>query len=309
MNNITVIGGGVLGSQIAFQSSFMNKNVTILLRSEESIERTKVKLNKLKENYINDINLMSEGKIWCLGICSNDEFDKDKLIKRVNDALDNIKYDLDIKSSIESSELIIESMTENINLKREVLNNIKPYLSKSSIVVTNSSTILPSKLMNYVHNKERFLSLHFANSIWKNNVVEVMKTNYNSIEVTDKVMEFAREINMIPLLLNKEKSGYLLNSMLIPLLFSAMDLYVNGISDIKSIDEAWIRGTGSPKGPFMILDIVGLNTAYEIVKMYVKTPSFLAPYNFKGMEKLLRKYIDEGKLGKSVKKGFYDYDE
>ena len=97
--------------------------------------------------------------------------------------------------------------------------------------------------------------------------------------------------------------------MLIPLLFSGLDLLVNGISDVESIDKAWTLGTGSPKGPFQILDTVGLKTAYEIVLMYVKIPSFLAPYNFKGMEKLLKKYIDEGKLGMSSGEGFYKYNK
>ena len=81
------------------------------------------------------------------------------------------------------------------------------------------------------------------------------------------------------------------------------------MSDPESIDKAWTMGTGSPKGPFRIIDTVGLTTAYNIVKMYVKIPSFLAPYNFKGMEKLLKKYIDEGKLGMSSGEGFYKYDK
>ena len=112
---------------------------------------------------------------------------------------------------------------------------------------------------------------------------------------------------MIPLPLRKEKSGYLLNSMLIPFLFSGLDLFVNGISDVESIDTAWKIGTGSPKGPFEMLDTIGLKTAYDIVLMYVKIPKFLAPYNFKGMEKILKTYIDEGKLGKSSGEGFYKY--
>ena len=123
----------------------------------------------------------------------------------------------------------------------------------------------------------------------------------------DAVMAFAEQIRMLPLPVRKEKSGYLLNSMLVPMLFSAMDLYVNGISDPQSIDLAWTRGTGAPKGPFRILDTVGLTTAHNIVKQYLKVPSFLAPYNFRGMDAMLRKYIDEGKLGMSSGEGFYRY--
>ena len=121
------------------------------------------------------------------------------------------------------------------------------------------------------------------------------------------VMEFGKEINMIPLPIEKEKSGYLLNSMLIPFLFSSLDLLVNGISDVESIDKAWKYGTGAPEGPFEILDKVGLVTAYNIVEMYVKIPSFLAPYNFKGISKMLKVYIDNGKTGKSSGEGFYKY--
>ncbi len=123
----------------------------------------------------------------------------------------------------------------------------------------------------------------------------------------DAILAFAQQIRMVPLPVRKEKSGYLLNSMLVPLLFSGMDLYVNGISNPESIDKAWTLGTGAPKGPFQILDTVGLTTAYNIVQMYVKLPSFLAPYNFKGMDKMLKKYIDEGKLGMSSGEGFYKY--
>jgi 3-hydroxybutyryl-CoA dehydrogenase len=95
--------------------------------------------------------------------------------------------------------------------------------------------------------------------------------------------------------------------MLVPFLFAGMDLYVNGISDPESIDKAWTLGTSAPEGPFHILDVVGLKTAYNIVEMYVKVPSFLAPYNFKGMAKMLKTYIDAGKLGKSTGEGFFKY--
>lgn len=312
MKNITVIGGGVLGSQIAFQIAYSGFDVTVWLRSHDSVNRTKAKLLELKKKYTENINLMKskEGKsynIWCNGISSYDNFNYKECIKKVDNAYKNIKFEIDLGMAIRNSDLVIESLSEDFNIKKDIYSRMSYLLPKKTIVVTNSSTMLPSKLAKYTGRPDMFLAFHFANSIWKNNIVEIMKHDKTSDKSFNEMIEFAREINMIPLKIVKEKSGYLLNSMLIPLLFSGLDLLVNGISDIESIDKAWTIGTGSPKGPFQILDTVGLKTAHEIVLMYVKIPSFLAPYNFKEIEKLLKKYIDEGKYGVSSGEGFYKY--
>lgn len=314
MKNIVVMGGGVLGSQIAFQTAFCDYNVTVWLRSEGSIERTKAKLEWVKNSYIDAINLMAmpEGKSfnnWCRGIADADNFNKDELINKVMGLSDKIKLELDMKKALEDADLVIESMAEDFEAKKDLYLKMAPLLPEKTIVVTNSSTMLPSKLAKYTCRPDKFLALHFANSIWKNNTAEVMVQPKTEEKYFNEVMEFAKGIRMIALPLKKEKSGYLLNSMLIPLLFSGLDLYVNGVSDFESIDKAWLLGTGAPKGPFQILDTVGLETAYNIVEMYLKIPSFLAPYNFKGMAKVLKEYIDAGKLGKVSGEGFYKYDK
>lgn len=314
MKNIVIMGGGVLGSQIAFQTAFCDYNVTVWLRSEGSIERTKSKLELVKNSYIDAINLMAmpEGKSfnnWCRGIADADNFNKDELINKVMGLSDKIKLELDMKKALEDADLVIESMAEDFEAKKDLYLKMAPLLPEKTIVVTNSSTMLPSKLAKYTGRPDKFLALHFANSIWKNNTAEVMMHPKTEEKYFNEVMEFAKSIRMIALPLKKEKSGYLLNSMLIPLLFSGMDLYVNGVSDFESIDKAWLLGTGAPKGPFQILDTVGLETAYNIVEMYLKVPSFLAPYNFKGMAKVLKEYIDAGKLGKASGEGFYKYDK
>ena len=314
IKNVVVIGGGVLGSQIAFQSAYCGFNVTIWLRSESSITRTQPKLDHLKEVYTDTINLMAlpEGQTpstWARGIAEYDTFDKDECLKNVEAAYNNVKLELDLARAVKDADLVIESMAENADEKIAFYRKVSQLLPEKTVIVTNSSTLLPSKFAKYTGRPEKYLSLHFANSIWKNNTAEIMAQKQTDSSCFDLIMDFAKQIRMIPLPVRKEKSGYLLNSMLIPLLFSGLDLYVNGVSDPESIDKAWTLGTGAPKGPFQILDTVGLNTAYNIVLMYVKVPSFLAAYNFKGMEKLLKKYIDEGKLGKSSGEGFYKYDK
>lgn len=312
MKNIVVAGGGVLGSQIAYQAAYCGFNVTIWLRSEGSISRTQPKLDKLRETYIDTINLMAtpEGQTaanWARGIADYDNFDKESCLKKADAAYKSIKLELDMKKAVLDADIVIESMAENAEDKAELYRKLAPLMPKKTILLTNSSTLLPSKLAKFTGRPDRFLALHFANSIWKNNMTEVMAQSKTDMKCFDETMKFAQDIRMLPLPVKKEKSGYLLNSMLVPLLFSGMDLYVNGISDPESIDKAWTLGTGAPKGPFQILDTVGLTTAYNIVKMYVKVPSIIAPYNFKGMEKMLKEYIDAGKLGMSSGEGFYKY--
>lgn len=312
MKKIVVAGGGVLGSQIAFQTAYCGFDVTIWLRSEGSIGRTQPKLDQLRETYIETINLMAteEGKTpgnWARGIAEYDEFDKEACLEKAEAAYKNIKLELDMKKAVSGADLVIESMAENVEEKIAFYKKLAPLLEEKTILVSNSSTLMPSRFARYTGRAEKYLSLHFANMIWKNNIAEVMAQDKTERKYFDRIMKFAEEIKMIPLPVNKEKGGYLLNSMLVPLLFSGMDLFVNGVSDPESIDKAWRLGTGAPRGPFEIVDIIGLTTAYNVVKMYVKVPSFLAPYNFKGMEKMLKEYIDAGKLGKSAGEGFYKY--
>lgn len=312
MKKIVVAGGGVLGSQIAFQAAYCGFDVTIWLRSEGSIGRTQPKLEQLRKTYLETIDAMSgpEGKtpqVWASGIADPDSFDPAACKAQVEKAAASLRLELDMAKAVADADLVIESMAENVEDKIAFYRNLAPKLPPQTILVTNSSTLLPSKFAKYTGRPEKYLALHFANSIWKNNTAEIMAQPKTTQAAFDAVMAFAGQIRMIALPVRKEKSGYLLNSMLVPMLFAGMDLYVNGISDPESIDLAWTRGTGAPKGPFRILDTVGLTTAHNIVKQYLKVPSFLAPYNFRGMDAMLREYIDAGKLGMASGEGFYRY--
>ena len=312
---IVVAGGGVLGSQIAFQSAYCGYDVTIWLRSEGSIERTKPKLIALKQNYIDAIEEMSKKDGWSLGIASPEDFNKKSCLKKVDEAFNNIKLETDLSIALDDADLVIESVAEKKEDKIDFYKKINPLLGDKTVLVTNSSTLLPSMFAQYTGRSNKYLALHFANSIWKNNTAEVMAHAFTDEKYFNQVKEFAKSIRMIPLPIKKEKSGYLLNSMLVPFLLSGMDLLANGISDPESIDKAWTLGTGAPKGPFQIIDVVGLQTAYNIVEQYQRVPGLLnpllkkmmLPYNYKGMLAILKKYMDEGKMGVSSGEGFYKY--
>lgn len=314
---IVVAGGGVLGSQIAYQAAYCGFDVTIWLRSEGSIGRCQPKLDNLKKTYIDALNLMADpvkGEAnWCPGLAEMGKFDLDECLKKVENI--NVKLELDMAKAVKDADLVIESMAENADDKIKFYTTLAPLLDEKTVVVTNSSTLLPSAFAKYTGRPDKYLSMHFANSIWKNNVAEIMVQDKTDKKYFDMICEFANEIRMLALPVLKEKSGYLLNSMLVPFLLSGLDLYANGISDPESIDLAWTKGTGAPKGPFKIFDTVGLTTALNIVDQYQKVPGLfkpmlskmMMPYNFKGMKAILEKHIAEGKLGMSSGEGFYKY--
>lgn len=312
LKNVTIAGGGVLGSQIAFQSAYCGFNVTVWLLDEQCCKETQEKLKNLKKVYTNTIKLMAkpEGQTqakWANGIADFKTFSKEDCLEKVEQAYKNIKLETNLEKAVANADIVVESIIEDLKIKNDFFKNMSKFLPPKTIIATNSSTISPSKMAKSTERENKFLCLHFANQIWRNNTAEVMGHKNTSQEAFDAVLKFAKDIKMVALPLKKEKAGYILNSMLVPFLFSAMDLLVNDISDIESIDKAWTLGTGAPAGPFQILDIVGIATAYNIVKMYTKIPSFLAPYNFKAMAKYLKKMLDEGKTGKDAGEGFYKY--
>lgn len=313
---IVIIGGGVLGSQIAFQCAYSGYETTLLIRPDDNKPKIKRSLEKLKKTYVETLTEMTPKHGWARGLANEKSFNREKCIETAQNTMEKIHIETDQAKALEDADLVIESITENIEIKRNLYEQISRLLPEKTVLVTNSSTLLPSKLADYTGRPNKFLSMHFANSIWKNNIVEVMGHEKTEEKYFNEIIEFGESIKMIPLPVTHEKSGYLLNSMLVPFLMSAMDLYANGISDPESIDKAWTLGTGAPKGPFHIMDTVGLETVKNIVEQYQKVPTIInpllkkmmLPYNYKGMLKIVNKYIEEGKLGKSSGEGFFKYE-
>ena len=313
MKNITIAGGGVLGSQIAFQTAFCGFDVKIWLRSEESIGRTKPKLERLYNIYKTTLNEakkeLGTGKVFPRGLIADSskvtEADIDKLLKAVDKAYNEIKLTTSLEEACKDADLIIESMAENPEAKVAFYKSLDPHLEAKTIVATNSSSMVPSQFREYLSRPQQYLAIHFANNIWISNTAEIMGHSTTSKDSYEAVAKFASDIKMIPLRLMKEQPGYILNSMLIPFLNAGQMLLANEVADPATIDLTWRLGTGSPYGPFQILDIVGLNTALNIVS---NNPLSKDPTTVQGKIKaILEKYIAEGKTGVNSGEGFYKY--
>ena len=306
---IVVVGGGIIGSQIAFQSAYCGFESWILLRSEASIERTKQKIEKLRSIYLDTMEKMKTDKTaYCNGFTNkkdltNKEIDELKI--QLEKGYKELKLTTKYEEACKDADLIIESIAEDPKQKTELYQELSKYMEEKTILVTNSSTLLPSLFADSTGRPEKYLAFHFSINIWKNNIAEIMVHARTDKKYFEEMIKFAEEINMIPLKVNKEQKGYILNSMIVPFLFSALTLWANEVSDIETIDKTWSLGTGAPKGPFQIMDSIGLSTIYNI---FLINPGYSDPNSIiRKIADKLKLMIDAGKLGINSGEGFYKY--
>lgn len=313
-NKIVLAGGGVLGAQIAFQSAFCGKDVTIWLRSEGSIGRAKPRLERLYNIYLAELENLNKLKGtksmnfprgFVDGTENLTEADIADMKERIEKAHTSIKLELDLSEAVKDAHFVIEAVAENVEQKKEFYHNLSEVVEDDTIILTNSSTFLPSYFVEDVKNPERFLCLHFANNIWRGNTGEIMGHKGTSKEAFDATVKFTEEIRMEPLKVNKEQPGYLLNSLLVPLIDASLQLWADDVADIEDIDKAWEFGTGAPNGPFKIIDVVGLRTVYNI-NMNDPRAKEEGTLQNKIVNKLKEK-IDKGQIGLEAGEGFYKY--
>lgn len=309
IENITVAGGGVLGSQIAFQSAYKGKNVTIWLRSPESIERCQKKLDTLLETYLATLEKMkSDARAYCAGLTDSTNLtdeEIDALKEQARAAYDKLNLTIDLDEAFRNADFVIECIVEDPHQKIAFFQMVADLLKDDAVMATNSSSMVPSMFAEYTGRPAKFMGMHFANNIWHQNIAECMKHAGTDQETFDAQIQFAGEIGMIPLKVMKEQSGFLLNSLLIPLCMKAMGEYVDEVADYHDIDIAWRVGTAAPMGPFRMLDDVGTVTAANIARL---TPGADDPDSIPGkIVAELDRRTKEGLLGKAAGEGFYKY--
>ena len=305
---VVVVGGGVLGSQIAFQAAYCGFEVVILLRSEDSIKRTKTKLETIKGMYLNYMEDMKKGSYYPKGITDKTKLsiqEIDELKKKVEKEFKEIKLTTKFEEACKEADLVIESITENKEQKETLFKKLSQYLEKKTILVTNTSTLLPSKLASFTGRPDKFLSLHFSNLIVISNIVEIMPHSGTDKIYCDIIEEFAKKIKMIPARLLKEQSGGIIHNLLKNFLKSGTELWVGDYAEPKTIDLTWKTAIRTPVGPFQIMDYIGINTLYNIRDMEPKSKEN-GTLEYQVQQKL-KKMKDETKLGYFSGEGFYNY--
>jgi 3-hydroxybutyryl-CoA dehydrogenase len=278
IQNVLILGSGTLGLRVALASALNGYKVTVYDIREEAFSQAK----KIQANLVK--MLIKEGK-----------FSE----KEGRQAIQNQTFTTDASFAAINADLVSESVTEDLYLKKKVWTQFGSLCPQHTIFTTNTSSLLPSLFAKETGRPERFCALHF-HDVFYANVVDIMPNPKTEPWVIELLQAFGESIQQTPVIMQRESPGYIFNAMLISVLGAAGALVTYDVASIEDVDRSWMGNFKMPSGPFGILDEIGLDTAWHVIHVFKDEKN-------KRFAKLLDTYVQQGKLGRKSGEGFYSY--
>ena len=282
IRKVGVVGCGLMGSGIAQVAAVAGLDVVVHEISRPYLDKGLRRIRKFLDRSV------EKGK--------TSREDADAVLGRIRGVTELEK--------LKDSDLVVEAVTENLDIKREVFTTLDGVCPDHTILSSNTSSLSIVEMAAMTKRPERFIGLHFFNPVPLMKLVEVVKTVRSSAETVETGMGFARKLGKEPILA-KDSPGFVVNLLLVPYLLDAIRALEKGVASVEDIDTGMMLGTGYPMGPFTLLDFVGLDTTYYIANIMFdefKSPQYAAPT-------LLKRMVMAGYHGRKSGTGFYDYSQ
>jgi 3-hydroxybutyryl-CoA dehydrogenase len=280
--NIAVIGGGQMGSQIAALAAMAGYQTNLYDENKDNLNYRYKFVEKNIENLI-DKKIYTEDKL--------------------NNYKNNLKLKYSLKEVIEEKSFVIEAVVERFDIKLEIFKEISKIMNEDVVMATNSSFIQASELSKHCHHPERFINMHFFYPPIRMDLIEISFPENISKDILERTKTVSKNMGRSVVVLKKETPGFIVNRMLAALVDEAYELYDEGIAEFEDIDLAIKKGLNHPLGPFELSDYSGLDIHY-----YAKLKKFEESGNPKDEpKKFLKDKILKGDLGVKTGKGFYEY--
>ncbi len=282
MENVCVVGAGVMGQQIALVAAMAGYRVKCHDVSEEALR----KASEFVDGYL--AGRVAKGKL------TQGQADRARAA---------LRFTGDLGEAAGDADLVIEAVVEKLAVKRQVFAELDSLCPPDAVLATNSSYIVSSRLADATRRPARVCNMHFFNPALVMKLVEVVKGPHTAQSTVDAVMEAARRMGKIPVLLRKEVEGFLVNRILTAIRNEALYLYETGVASYEDIDTAVVHGLGHPMGPFRLLDLTGIDLSYHVaMERYQRTGDPAHKPSPTIVEKFVR-----GEWGRKTGRGFYEY--
>ncbi len=282
IERVAVIGTGTMGRMIALRTAQHGIPVTLHDSDPAALDRARAAIHDILSGWL------AQGTLARI---------------EMGDIEGRLRYANDLANAVRDADLVIEAIPERVEMKRALFSQLDELCQESAIIATNSSSIRVSYLEDATARADKVANLHFYNPVWEIPMVEIGRGTQTSTETVDALTAYARTIDLLPLHVRKESTGFIFNRVWRAIKKETLKVVDSGVASFEDVDRAWMTMYHTAMGPFGKMDEIGLDVVKDIEEHYASEsndPSDVPP-------NILTDRVTRGDLGMKTGRGFYTY--